>query len=569
MPIKSESAIQRAEPIELVVDGVLWRSAGDDTVCRAGLTLVPGQATLLVGGNGVGKTTWLEKLAGLRPPEGLRIRYGDEPMWLEGRWGHPKLNNRALMRYSYAPQSPENGLFSRTVCEELQFSAKAYRLNATELETRVSAAIGAVGWNEQWLSRDPYRMSGGERRRAALAATFVPPVPWLLLDEPTAGLDGEGHEQLTRYLTGLKDKGSGILFVSHDLDWALPLAETVLILDGEGTIRKCCRDQLLARPEWLVEAGMAIPLWLDIANKLHLRGASASQLWSPVSAAEAAEQGVGVTETVDRRIKVQAVQRSLNPGTLSMLREERQAGQPRHRLGAFDPRTIWLSYILLSLGIFAQDRWSGIAVSGALTLALLAWGRISLWRWRSLLRNYAFFSVIASAFFATGWLSFHTEAFVDTLLPFSRTFLVLLLGLCIPLVMTPLALRNALQKLLTFRKRTPAFAHRLILTVTLMIRFVPVLLTEWGRFARIDLSRGKNKARRSWEIASKMRDMALPFMLSIFRLGDEIAIALESRGVAMDIRPTRAVRLRWNWRDYAAVLGASLLLAGLWVYANR
>lgn len=551
---------EESQPVALGIEGIEWRQGGAGEKSEPGLTLAPGQVILLAGGNGVGKTTWLEKLAGLRAPEGMRIRYGDEPLWQVGRWGKQRLNARALLRYSYAPQSPENGLFSRTLSEELRYSARPYRISEELLNERVSEALEAVGWHEDWLSRDPYRMSGGERRRAALAATFVPPANWLLLDEPSAGLDGSGHARLGEYLMGLKYRGIGVVLVSHDLDWALPIADTVLLLDYEGTVRQCSPAQLLAHPDWLAEAGMSVPLWLEVAHKLHLQGIPAEQLWSPVSAASAAVSIGELQAEVDvRRLSAEVPARHRRSG----------AAAAKHRLGAFDPRTIWFSYILLSLGIFAQNDWSGIAVSGALTLALLAAGRISLWRWRGLLRNYAVLSVFVSAFFATGWLTFHTDAFIGTLLPFTRTYLVLLLGLCIPLVMTPLSLRNALQKLLTFRGRTPAFAHRLILTVTLMIRFVPVLVEEWGRFARIDLSRGKMRPGRSWALASKLKDMALPFMLSIFRLGDEIAIALESRGVSRDVRPTRAAKLRMAARDYGVVLGSALIMLGLWVYANR
>lgn len=548
------------QPVALSIEGIAWRQGTHGETSEAGLTLAPGQVILLAGGNGVGKTTWLEKLAGLRAPEGMRIRYGDEPLWQEGRWGKQRLNARALLRYSYAPQSPENGLFSRTLSEELKYSGRPYRLSEEKLNERMSKALEAVGWHAEWLTRDPYRMSGGERRRAALAASFVPPASWLLLDEPSAGLDGNGHARLGGYLMGLKEQGVGVVLVSHDLDWALPLADSVLLLDYEGTVRRCSADELLVHPDWLTEAGMSVPLWLEIAHKLHLQGIPAEQLWSPDSAAKAvASIGEVRAEVNERGLSTEAPVRHRSSGD----------EMAKHRLRAFDPRTIWFSYILLSLGIFAQNEWSGIAVSGALTLALLAAGRISLWRWRGLLRNYALLSVIVSAFFATGWLTFNTDAFIGTLLPFTRTYLVLLLGLCIPLVMTPLSLRNALQKLLTFSGRTPAFAHRLILTVTLMIRFVPVLVEEWGRFARIDLSRGKMRPGRSWAIASKLKDMALPFMLSIFRLGDEIAIALESRGVARDVRPTRAAKLRMAARDYGVVLGSALIMFGLWAYANR
>ncbi|MFC5532544.1 ATP-binding cassette domain-containing protein [Cohnella yongneupensis] len=562
------------EPISLRIDGIPWRcGAADAALADAGLTLAPGQLTLLIGGNGVGKTTLLEKVAGLRPPEGIQSRYGDEPVWIPGRLRKSKLNRHALLHYSYAPQSPENGLFMRTVSEELQFSARPYGMDAGRLKARVTTALSAVGWQDDaWLARDPYGMSGGERRRAALAAAFVPPVPWLLLDEPTAGLDGDGHARLGNYLMGLKDQGVGILLISHDLDWALPLADSVLLLDAEGTIRQCSREQLLASPEWLVEAGMSVPAWLDIAHHLHLRGIPAAQLWSPFAAADAmCELGIVSVETT---ADIDNSPHQTVPVIASLIarRREERSSNNKHRLGSFDPRTIWLSYVFISIGIFAQWSWSGLAISAVVTMLLLASGRISLWRWRALLFNYGVFSVIASAFYAAGWdsggLTFGIDRFTVTLLPFTRTYLVMLLGLSLPLVMTPLALRNALQKLLTYKGKTPAIAHRLILTVTLMIRFIPVLIAEWGRFSRIDLSRGKMRPGRRLRIVGKMRELTLPFILSIFRLGDEIAIALESRGVTMDKRPTRTAKLRWAARDYGLVVGALLLAGGLWTYAS-
>lgn len=532
------------------------------------LTLAPGTLTLLIGGNGVGKTTLLEKLAGLRPAEGLRVAYGEEPVCAPGRMGRTQLNAKALLRYSYAPQSPENGLFSRTVEEELRYSARPYDLREDALLVRMSQALSGVGWDESWLPRDPYRMSGGERRRAALAAAFTPPAPWLLLDEPTAGLDGEGHERLAMYLQASKARGVGIVLISHDLDWALPLAEAALIMDAAGDVRYCSRDELLTQPETLLaEAGLVVPPWLRAAHALLSRGVPAELVWPPEeAAAEAVSMGIDVEGVLAQPASnVKAVQHA---GVSRRGVKERL----RHRLGTFDPRTIWLSYVLLSIGIFAQRTWVGVVGAAVVTVILLAAGRISLWRWRKLLQTYAAFSVIASAFFAVGLndqgLTFKTDSFVGTLLPFSRTYVVLLLGLCIPLVMTPLSLRNALQKLLSFRGRTPRLAHRLILTVTVMIRFIPVLVGEWGRFSRIHLSRGKRKSGGLWTIARKMRDMSLPFLLSLFRLGDEIAVALESRGVAADKRPTRTAALRWRGRDYAFVAGASAVAAALWAFAS-
>lgn len=572
---RANSSASSSSP-SLRIEGLPWRVAGDAAaVTGARLELAAGTLTLMIGANGAGKTTLLEKLAGLRPPEGVLTSYGEEPVWTERRWGKRKLNDQALRRYSYVPQSAEDGLFARTLEEELRFSARPYRLGAGELDVRMEAAVGAVGWDAQWLSRDPYRMSGGERRRAALAASFVPPAPWLLLDEPTAGLDGEGHARLGNYLTSLRDSGVGVLFVSHDLDWALPLADRVLLLGVDGIVRSCTSAELLAHPEWLAEAGMTEPLWLALAHEIGRAGVSTEQVWSPQVAAQSVEvikrAGSGIVDGggANEESLINDINK-VGAAVVAKRRLESVAGD--HRLGAFDPRTIWLAYVLLSIGIFAQASWYGIAAAAALTLTVLAVGRISLWRWKALLQGYAVFSVVATGFFALGagdgGVSFDRGAFVDTLLPFARTYIVLLLGLCIPLVMSPLSLRNALQKLLSFRGRTPALAHRLILTVTIMIRFIPVLVAEWSKFSRIELSRAKQRSGKPWRIVVRLRDLAMPLMLSIFRLGDEIAVALESRGVTMNSRPTLASKLRWAQRDYLLVAVALLLAVAMWMLAR-
>ncbi len=548
----------------LRIDGLSWRKADEGRQREEGLTLSPGTLTLMIGGNGVGKTTLMEKIAGLRPPEGLRVLYGDEPAWVADRTRRT-LNAKALLRYSYAPQSPESGLFSHTVEAELRYSARPYGLRGDALHRSSLSALSAVGWDESWLTRDPYRMSGGERRRAALAAAFAPHAPWLLLDEPTAGLDGEGHSRLADELTAAKARGTGILLVSHELDWALSLADSVWIMNPSGEARLCTREQLLENPDWLAEAGIGVPPWLRAARSFYARGVAVDRLWRP----EQVVADLGDMNVPDFFSIFQSEESVVEPRVPPRTIVNRS---PRHRLGTFDPRTIWLSYVLLSIGIFAQRTWLGVAGAGVVTVFLLLLGRISLWRWRKLLRTYATFSVMASAFFAvgvnSGGVTFSLESFAGMLLPFSRTYIVLLLGLCIPLVMTPLALRNALLRLLSFRGRTPAFAHRLVLTVTIMIRFIPVLVAEWGKFSRIHLSRGKKQSRGLLAIVRKMREMTLPFMLSMFRLGDDIAIALESRGVAPDKRPTRTESLRWAVRDYALVC-ASLALAGLmWGFAK-
>ncbi|WP_256761289.1 ATP-binding cassette domain-containing protein [Cohnella sp. WQ 127256] len=593
------------EPIPLILNGMDWcrldEAEGERVYNTSDLRLEPGTITLLMGPNGAGKTTLLEMLAGLRPPEGLQVTYGLEPLWQSGLSGRLRLNEKALRQYSYACQSPEEGLFARSVKDELNYSLRPYNLLDQEREERRHSALAAVGWETSWELRDPYLMSGGERRRCAIASVFVTPAPWVFLDEPTAGLDGAGHDTVAMQLVQMKKNGKGIVMVSHDSDWALPMADHVMLLRMDGSIGLCSREKLLVHPEWLEETGMKVPDWLQMAHWLWCNGADLANVCNPLDAAEAwnpnrlagqqkVEQQAQQDQQQDGNRQVQLddnqqdqsiekleekqlnEQRQMATALVRKVREQRFKKDKSHRLTGFDPRSIWLAYVLVSTGLFLLNDWISIGLGAIVVGALLTIGRVSLRRWRGLIVNYAVFSVITSVIFAWGASGsgmIEWEAFTGTLFTFTRTMLILLLGLAIPLVMSPLSLRRSLEQLIMIRGTIPQWAQRFILTVTLMMRFVPVLLELWERFTRIFLARGKTMSRNPVAIGKKLRDVSIPFLLALFRLGDEVVLALESRGVGFNRNPTRAVKLMWKMRDYGAVAGALALAIGLWGLANR
>lgn len=559
--------------VALTVDGVSLRTGENAACVRDGsMALQPGTLTLVIGPNGAGKSVFLEKVAGLRSPERLTIRYGDEPLWVKSGWrGKPRLNPRALLLYGYAGQSPEQGLFQRTVGDELAYSLKPFKRIASDQDGawRFHQALEAVGWNSSWLARDPFRMSGGEKRRAALASLFVTPAPWMLLDEPTAGLDRDGHEKLAAYLTALKREGRGVLLVSHDADWALPLADRVLLLSPGGEIADCFPDDLIDCPEWLERVGIEVPLWLRIVSRLKLSRSCGNGGFDWRHPSDVADALTGNTGGRFELVGLIGSEPKRDPASHPYRRE---SGAKPHPLTSFDPRSIWLAYVFLAAGLFTLSTWAGLLGGAALVGVLLRAGRIPLLRWKGLIAGFAVFGTALAGLAAIRWqgdggfpLNWDAETFAGTLFPFARTLIVLLIGLGVPLVLTPLSLRRALEQLVARRRRVPAFWQRIVLTVTLTIRFVPVLLAEWERFGRIHLARGKQTGKSPISAIRRLRGIALPMLLSLFRLADDVAIALESRGVSKHARPTRGSRLTWRWRDTAVAASAAALAGVLWL----
>jgi len=564
---------------DLTIQGV--RILGSDEKERRTLQLLPGTITVILGPNGVGKSHFLEQLAGLRKPERLSIRYGDQPLWLPGRMtaSRLRLNPQALLYYGYASQFPEEGLFLRSVEEEIRYSQRPYAAGnpAGDMSStqRVDAALEAVGWDRSWLDRNPLRMSGGERRRVALAALFSTPAAWLLLDEPTAGLDRDGHDRLASHLAKLKQCGTGILMISHEADWALPLADRVLLFHADGRLRDCDPLALIAYPHWLSEAGLTVPIWLTAIRKSGLAHIQPEAWRHPLAVAEALvphlKQGLPA-DPARPAIGLKRANDSLyasNPPA-SMARNEPSVR--RSLLNRFDPRAIWLGYVLLSVGLFSLSSWAGLAAGAGIVILLLMAARIPLARWRGILGGFAVFGTALSAGAAISLsphaafpLTWETSRFLGTLFPFVRTFIVMLIGLGVPMVMTPLSLRRALEQLVPRKRRVPVVWQQIVLTITLTIRFVPVLLNEWERFGRIFLARGKEIRWSPGATIRRLKGIAMPLILALFRLADEVAIALESRGIRKDIRPTRTERLKWGWPDTMMTGGAALLAALLWL----
>jgi len=372
---------------------------------------------------------------------------------------------------------------------------------------------------------------------------------------------------LAQHLSRLKQEGRGVVLVSHELDWALPLADRVLLLKPDGAMMDCMPSELVAHPERLALCGLQAPMWLRIAAAYG--GALSGEAWrSPQTFAQAISAvGSGSEGPAGEIAPMPRHERSAPTA-------RRRQSAHRHRLAKFDPRAIWLGYALLSIGLFSLSTWPGLLAGAAVVVGIIAASCIPLRRFRGVIIGYMLFGLLFAGWAAVEWfdrgsvrIGWDHAVFVGTVFPFARTLIVLLIGLGVPLVMTPLSLRRALEQLVPGRRRTPAVWQRIVLTITLTIRFVPVLLAEWERFGRIFLSRGKDIRRTPAAFIRKLRDIALPLLLALFRMADEVALALESRGVRQDVQPTRGTNLKWRKRDTMLAAAAVALGALLWFMA--
>lgn len=246
------------------------------------VTLLPGVATALIGRSGTGKSTLLQVLKGLLRPTSGAVRLGGCDPWRE----------RQLDRFDaigYLFQSPEHQLFARTVYEDIAFGPRQrFPRDEDKVRSLVRNAMQRAGVPEQAAERSPFELSGGEKRRVALAGVLALEPQVLLLDEPTAGLDARGRADLFATLDQLRADGLPLLLVTHRLDDVLAQTSRVLVLGGGRLLRDGHPADVLADTDFLHAHDLLPPDALTFAAHLrHSTGLDLPRPWDLAATADA------------------------------------------------------------------------------------------------------------------------------------------------------------------------------------------------------------------------------------------------------------------------------------------
>ncbi|QJC52207.1 ATP-binding cassette domain-containing protein [Paenibacillus albicereus] len=523
------------------------------------LRVPPGRILLLVGSNGSGKSTLLESLAGLRMPSTGTIRYGPDRLWLGKR-----PNRAVLLRLGATLQQSETQWFARTVREELEYSARPFRLTATERDGAIAEALRQAVLPQRLLEQDPLTLSGGQQRRLALACALVGGPEWLLLDEPAAGLDAEGIERLAELLRRHRAHGGSAVVSAHSLAALLPIADGVAVMEA-GALKETLPAKSYARQLAARGDGAAPPQLLAAAR---FGAAEEGRLW--LEPEELAERLAGADLAAESDCAAETPADADSPDSPAEPQPDAAGAQARlPGSGLPDPRALVASYLLVGAGVMAQSNWTGLtlALAGAVLLAASQRERIRLYL--PLARGYAVFALTLAAIagIQLSPIGFDAPSAALTLFKLTRLFAVLLLGLPLLSLLPPFRLQRAADQLLRPLARFGAPVSRVTLSISLLFRFLPLLAGEWGRYARIAAARGKLAARPGKVPAAMLSRIVLPFLLSLIRLGDSVADALEARGFGHGAAgKTAAFRLRFTRADLlllACASAACLLLLAL------
>ena len=235
---------------------------------KINVTFEKGKITGLIGHTGSGKSTLVNLLNGLyRPVSGQVLLDGVDI------WEKPKQISKVRYRVGLVMQYPEYQLFDDTVRSDIGFAPRNQGLSAEEVEERVREAAEFVGIDEEMLDKSPFELSGGQKRRVAIAGIIAMRPEVLVLDEPAAGLDPRGRREILGGLTEyVKRNDATVILVSHSMEDMAIYCDNVVVMNHAEVYRCGTVDEIFSDADALEDIGLDVPAVAKIASALRKKG---------------------------------------------------------------------------------------------------------------------------------------------------------------------------------------------------------------------------------------------------------------------------------------------------------
>ena len=451
-------------------------------------------------------------------------------------------------------QYPEYQLFEETVVKDIAYGPRRTGVPEDEIDGRVHRAMALMELDYDGIgSLSPFELSGGQKRRVAIAGVLAMEPKMLILDEPVAGLDPKGRAHLMSLITRLNAEGATILMITHSMDDIAENAHRVLVLSGAKLLMDGTPAEVFSREEELRAIGLDLPAVTRIASALRARGLDVPQDIITLSTLE------------------QSVLSMLGGGVMiknMTLGQYFPGNSIIHRL---DARAKLMLVIALIVAIFMADKWLGNAVIFGFIVLTVALSRVSIVFVLRGLKPLWFIIVLTfvlNTFFYSGgtplftwWIFRITQEGLSSALWLAvRLVFLITATTMLTLTTTPIALTDGLESLMKPLKAIRFPVHELAMMMTIAMRFIPTLLEETDKIMKAQTARGAEFDSGSVIARAKgMVPLLVPLFVSAFRRAYELADAMESRCYHGGEGRTRMKVLHYHLRD----LFAALLVAGL------
>lgn len=235
---------------------------------QVNLTIYRGEYLGIIGRTGSGKSTLIQHLNGLiRPTEGEVLFQGQDI------WSSKELTHNIRFQVGLVFQYPEYQLFEETIAKDIAYGPTNMKLPQDEIDERVRESMAAVGLAPELADQSPFALSGGQKRRVAIAGVIAMRPDVLVLDEPTAGLDPAGRDEIFELVRSYhKQSGATILIVSHSMEDIAQVADRLLVMNHAKVLFCDTPREVFSHADEIIAAGLDIPMITKVMLELKKRG---------------------------------------------------------------------------------------------------------------------------------------------------------------------------------------------------------------------------------------------------------------------------------------------------------
>jgi len=239
-----------------------------DAIRDVDISVYSGEFVGIIGHTGSGKSTLIQHLNGLLKPTSGDVLLGGKSIWSD-----KKFTREARFRIGLVFQYPEYQLFEETVYKDISFGPKNMGLKVKEIDARVRRAAAFVGIPDSFLEKSPFELSGGQKRRVAIAGVIAMVPDVLILDEPTAGLDPRGREEvLSNICDYQKAQNATVIMVSHSMEEVAAHSDRMIVMNHGSVAMVGKPQEVFAHARELVEMGLDIPQITQVFLRLQELG---------------------------------------------------------------------------------------------------------------------------------------------------------------------------------------------------------------------------------------------------------------------------------------------------------
>lgn len=228
-----------------------------------------GSMTAIIGHTGSGKSTFVQHLNGLLLPTDGTVTVGEYIISADKK---PEVMKPLRKKCGLVFQFPEYQLFEETIEKDIIFGPINFGIDENTAKQNAKKALKAVGLDESYLERSPFDLSGGQKRRVAIAGILVMEPEILVLDEPTAGLDPRGAKEMMSLFKNLNQQGTTILLVTHDMNQVLEYCDEAIVMSKGQVVKSGTVQEIFSEPKYLDELSIELPILTQIIHQLNAQG---------------------------------------------------------------------------------------------------------------------------------------------------------------------------------------------------------------------------------------------------------------------------------------------------------